>query len=75
VFKKEAQKIIKYKDPYNRNTARVECKNKSDIRNNGATGTISKSFRKYARNITDEHESRNYRQQPYWARYTYFEKY
>jgi hypothetical protein len=28
VIKKEAEKILKYKDLYNRNTAHVECKNK-----------------------------------------------
>jgi hypothetical protein len=34
VIKKEAEKILKYKDPYNRHTAHVECKNKSDTSNN-----------------------------------------
>jgi hypothetical protein len=33
VMKKEAEKIVKYKD-LNRNTACVECKNKSDTSNN-----------------------------------------
>jgi len=33
VIKKEAEKILKYKD-YNRNTAHVECKNKGDTSNN-----------------------------------------
>jgi hypothetical protein len=38
----------------------------------GATGTISKSLRIYVRNIPEEHESSNYRRQPYWALHTYF---
>jgi len=51
MFKKEAQKILKYKDPYNRNTARVECKNKSDIRNNGGNWNHLKIIQK----IREEH--------------------
>jgi hypothetical protein len=39
----------------------------------GATGTISKSFRKYVSNIPENHEV-NYRKQPYWALHTYFGK-
>ena len=34
VIKKEAEKILKYKDLNNRNTAHVECKNKGDTSNN-----------------------------------------
>ena len=34
VIKKEAEKILKYKDLNNRNTAHVECKNKGDTGNN-----------------------------------------
>jgi hypothetical protein len=41
----------------------------------GATGTISKSFRKYLSNIPGNNELRNYRKQPYWALHTYFGKY
>jgi Sec-independent protein translocase protein TatA len=39
----------------------------------GATGTISKSFRKYVSNIPGNHKG-NYRKQPYWALHTYFGK-
>ena len=46
VIKKEA----------NRNITHVECKNKGDTSNNRATGTISKSFRKYMSNIPGKHE-------------------
>jgi len=41
----------------------------------GATGTISKSFRKYMSNMAGKHKPRNYRKQPYWALHTYFRKY
>jgi len=34
VIKKEAEKILKYKDLNNRNTTHVECKNKGDSSNN-----------------------------------------
>jgi hypothetical protein len=39
----------------------------------GATGTISKSFRKY---VTHQETMKlgNYRKQPYWALHTYFGK-
>ena len=53
VIKKETKKILKYKDL----TIDIQCmwnvKNKGD---NGATGTISKSFRKYMSNIPGKHE-------------------
>ena len=32
----------------------------------GATGTISKLFRKYLRKILGKHKARNYRNQPHW---------
>jgi len=34
VIKKEAEKILKYKDLNNRNTTHVECQNKGDSSNN-----------------------------------------
>jgi len=40
----------------------------------GATGTISKSFRKYV-TYQGNMKSRKYRKQPYWALHTYFGKY
>jgi len=40
-----------------------------------ATGTISKSFRKYASYIKENMKSRNSRKQPYLALHTYFGKY
>ena len=41
----------------------------------GATGTISKTFRKYVSNIPGNHEVKNYRKETYWALHTYFGKY
>ena len=41
----------------------------------GATGTISKSFRKYVSNIPGNHEVKKLHKQPYWALHTYFGKY
>jgi len=69
--------ILKYKDLTTEIQHTWNVKNKSDTSNYEAAGTISESFRKYLSNIPEEHytKSRNYRQQPYWARYTYFEKY
>ena len=41
----------------------------------GATGIISKSFRKYVSDIPGNHDVlRNYRKQPHWALHTYFGK-
>jgi len=56
VIKKEAEKIIKYKDF----TIEIQCmwnvKTKVIPVITGATGTISKSFRKYVSNITGKHK-------------------
>jgi hypothetical protein len=67
VIKKEAQKILKYKDRTIEIHRLSNVKIKATSVLTGATGTISKSFRKYLSNITEKHESRNYRQQPYRA--------
>jgi hypothetical protein len=37
----------------------------------GATGTISKSFRKYLSNIPREHDVKELQKEPYWALHTY----
>jgi len=56
VLKKEAEKILKYKDL----TIEIQCmwnvKTKVIPVIIGATGTISKSFRKYVSNIPGKHE-------------------
>ena len=56
VIKKEAEKILKYKD------LTIEIQRMWDVKTNvipviiGATGTISKSFRKYVNKIPGKHE-------------------
>jgi hypothetical protein len=56
VFQKEAEKILKYKD------LTVETQRMWNVKTRvipviiGATGTISKSFRKYVRTIPRNHE-------------------
>ena len=56
VIKKEAEKILKYKD------LKIEIQRMWNVKTKvipviiGATGTISKSFRKYVRNIPGNHE-------------------
>jgi hypothetical protein len=58
VIKKEAEKILKYKD------LTIEIERKWNVKTGvipviiGATGTISKSFRKYVSNIAGNHEVR-----------------
>ena len=56
VIKKEAEKILKYKDL----TTEIQCMWKVKTRVIpviiGVTGTISKSFRKYISNIPGNHE-------------------
>ena len=75
VIKKEAEKILKYK------VLKIEIQRMWNVKSKiipviiGATGTISKSFRKYVSNIPGKHEVRNYRKKPYWALHTYFGKY
>jgi len=75
VIKKEAEKILKYKD------LTIEIQRMWNVKTKmipvmiRATGTISKAFRKYVSNITENMKSRNSRKQPYWAVHTYFGKY
>ena len=56
MIKKEVEKILKYKDL----TIEIQCmwnvKTKVIPVIIGATGTISKTFRKYVRNIPGNHE-------------------
>ena len=56
MIKKEAEKILKYKD------LTIEIQRMWNVKTNvipviiGATGTISKSFRKYLSNVPGKHE-------------------
>jgi len=56
VIKKEAEKIIKYKDLTIEIQRMWNVKTKAIPVIIGATGTISKSFRKYVSNIPGNHE-------------------
>jgi hypothetical protein len=40
-----------------------------------ATGSISKSFRKYQSSIPRKHEIKELQKLPYWALHTHFRKY
>jgi len=67
--------ILKYKD------FKIEIQRMWNVKTKvipvivGATGTISKSFRKYVSNIPGKHEVKNSRKRPYWALHTYCGKY
>ena len=75
VIKKEAEKILKYKDL----TIEIQCmwnvKTKVIPVIIGATGTISKSFRKYASNIPGNHEVKEIQKTAILALHTYFGRY
>jgi len=74
VIKKEAENSLKYKD------LTIEIQRMWNVKASvipviiGATGTISKSFRKYVSDIPGNHDVRKYRKQPYWTLHTYFGK-
>ena len=67
MIKNEAEKILKYKDLTKEIQRMWNVKTKVIPIITGATGTISKSFRKYVSNIPGNHEVKNSRKQPYWA--------
>jgi hypothetical protein len=66
VIKKEAEKILKYKDLILEKFS--AC--------GGATGTISKSHSQYLSNIPRKHEIKELqkKKKPYWALHTYCRK-
>jgi hypothetical protein len=74
VIKKEAQKILKYRDL----TIKIQCmwnaKTKVIPAIIGATGIISKSLRKHL-NIQGTHKIKELQKQPYSTLHTYFGKY
>ena len=75
MIKKEAEKFLKYKD------LTIEIHRMWNVKTNvipitiGATGTISKSFRKYVSNVPGIHEVKELQKQPYWAPHTPCGKY
>ena len=56
VIKKEAEKILKYKDLTTEIQRMWNVKTQATPVIKGATGTISKSFRKYVSNMPGKHE-------------------
>jgi len=56
VIKKEAKKILKYKELTIETQRMWNVKRKAILAIIGASGTISKSFRKYVSNIPGKHE-------------------
>jgi hypothetical protein len=71
VIKKEAEKILKYKDLTLEIQRMWNVKTKATPVIIGATGTLSKSFRKYLSSVPGQQESRKCRKQPYWAQHTH----
>jgi len=74
-IKKEAKKILKYKDL----TIEIQCmwnvKAKMIPLKTGATGTVSKSFRQYLNIISGKHEIKKVHEKQNWTLHTYFRKY
>ena len=74
VIKKEAEKFLKYKD------FTIEIQRMWNVKTKvipviiGATGTISKQFRKYV-TYQEIMKLRNYRKRPYWTLHTYCGEY
>jgi hypothetical protein len=67
VIKKEAEKILKYKNLITEIQRMWNVKTKVTPVIIGANGTISKSFRQYLAAYRESTTSRNYRKQLYWA--------
>jgi hypothetical protein len=72
VIKKEAEKILKYKDLTTEIQRMWNIKTRVIPLKIGATGTISKSFRKYVSDIPGNHDVKGLQKQPYWALHTHF---
>jgi hypothetical protein len=71
VIKTEAENILKYEDLIIEIQQMWNVKTKVTPVIIGATGAISKSFRKYLSSYRESTISRNYRKQLYWAQHTY----
>ena len=71
VIKKEAEKILKYKDLI------IEIQRMWNVKSTlipviiGATGTVSVSLLQYLSNKSENHKIKELKQQPYWALNTY----
>ena len=74
MIKKETEKILKYKDLTIETQRLWNVKTKVIPVIIGATGTVSKSFRKYVSNVSGKHEFKEL-QKTYCALHTYFGNY
>ena len=74
VIKKEAKKILKYKNLTIQIQRMWNVKTRVIPVVRVATGTIPKSFRKHVSNIPGHHDVKELQKQPYWALHTYFGK-
>jgi len=68
--RKKPQNILKYKRPYNTNTANVECKNRIYASNDRDNWHYLKIIHKISEQIL-----MNYRKQPSLALHAYLQKY
>ena len=75
VIKKEAEKILKYKDLKIEIQRMWNVKTKVIPVTNGATGTISKLFRKHVSNIPGKLEVKEIQETAILTLHTYFGKY
>jgi hypothetical protein len=75
VIKKEAEKLIKYKDLNSRNTAQLECKNKCGICNNRGNWNCQNNLENTQATYQESTKSRNCRKRPYSIQHTYWGKY
>jgi hypothetical protein len=71
VIEKKTEKILKYTDLTTEIERMWNVRTKVTPVITGATGTVSRSFRKYLSNVSGKHEISNYRKQPYWALHTH----
>jgi len=74
VIKKEAEKILKYKDLVTEIQCIWNMKTKVIPVIKGATGTISKSLTWYLSNIPGKYEIKGPQRNIYWALHTYYGK-
>jgi len=74
VIKKEAEKILQYKDLILEIQRVWNVKAKVILLMIEATGTISKALRKYMNNIPGKHKIKETQNEPYWALHIYYRK-
>ena len=71
VIKKEAEKILKHKDPIKEIQHMWNMNAKVIPEVTGANGTVSKSLRQYLSKYQESTKLRDYKKQSYWALHTH----